>query len=182
MHLRCAQTHTQNTSFHTTPASPPGSCLRRHQVSAQSLWGLAPPPGVLRRCLPPDLGSPVPQGPRWALHSGQGGPVSCSNLERSGPSCFQGAAPAPSAGRTSPPTRELPWGFWGRRRASSPGRGPEFQEALARQERPGPRTSVLCPRRARNTQTSRHQAVLMLFFSEVETVQKHGRNDQNARL
>lgn len=44
---------------------------------------------------------------------------------------------------------------------------------------PRSRTSVLYPQQEQDMQTTRHQSVLMLFFSEVETIQEHGKNDQN---
>lgn len=104
--------------------------------------------------------------------------MSCSKLGRSGPGCFQGSAPAPQ--QAAPPLHPnsglevsgagvsiLP-----RPRTGAPGgSGPAGT--------PRSRTSVLHPRQEQNTQTSRHQVVLMLFFSEVETIQEHGRNDQN---
>ena len=128
----CTLTHTKYVFPHNSRPPPPGSRLRHHQVSAQNLWGLAPPPGVLWRCLPPDLGSPVPRGPRWAPHSGRGGPVSCSNLERSGPGCFQGAAPAPQQA-APPPQPDSSLGVSG----TGDGHPPQAKDQSSRRLQPG---------------------------------------------
>lgn len=93
---------------------------------------MVPPPGTPQHCPPPDPGSAVPWGPRWAPHSRQGGPVSCSNLGHSGPCCFQGSAPAPQ--QTAPPPQPNS-GL----RVSGAGDGhpPQAEDRSSRRLRPG---------------------------------------------